>query len=59
MNETFKKFEALINLSSNSEKKEQCINNIINIFEKILDSDASIKSRKKSFEERSEISNET
>ena len=44
MNKTFKKFETLINLSSNQQKKEHCIKNIVDIFEKTLDSDASIKS---------------
>ena len=50
MNKMFKKLEALINLSSYQKQKEQCINNIVNIFEKTLNSDISIKSRKKSFE---------
>ena len=55
-NEMFKKFKVLINLSSNQKKKEQCINNIVDIFERTLNSNASIKSRKKSFEKRLEIS---
>ena len=59
MNETFKKLEALINLSSNQMKKEQCINNIVDTFEKILNSDASIESRKELFEKLSKISEET
>ena len=59
INETFKKLKALINLSSNSVKKGQCINDIVDIFEKTLNSDASIESRKETFEKRSEISNET
>ena len=46
MNETFKKLEALISSSSSQKKKKQCINNIVDIFEKILNSDASIKSQK-------------
>ena len=54
----FKKFKILINFSSNQKKKEQCVNDIVDIFEKTLNSDANIKSRKKSFEKRSEISKE-
>ena len=59
MNETFKKLKALISFSSNQKKKEQCINDIVDIFEKTLNSDASVKSRKESFEELSKISKET
>ena len=54
----FKKLEVLINFSSNQKKKEQCVNDIVNIFERTLNSDANIKSRKKSFEKWSEISKE-
>ena len=39
MNETFKKLETLSNLSSNQRKKRQCINDIVDTFEKTLDSD--------------------
>ena len=58
MNKTFKKLEALINLSSN-QKKKQCINDIIDVFEKTLKSNVNIKSRKASFEKRSKILKET
>ena len=54
----FKKFEILINFSSNQKKKEQCVNDIIDIFERTLNSDANIKSRKELFEKRSKISKE-
>ena len=57
-NEMFKKLEVLINFSSNQKKKEQCVNDIIDIFEKTLNSDANIKSRKELFEKRSKISKE-
>ena len=53
MNEMFNKLETLINLSSNQRKKKRCINDIVNIFEKTLNSDASIKLQKKLFEKRS------
>ena len=59
MNEMFKKFKVLISFSNNQRKKKQCINNIVNIFEKTLNGDASIKSQKESFEKRSKISKET
>ena len=59
MNKMFKKLEALINLSSNQRKEEQCINNIVYIFERILNSDANIKSQKELFKKRSKISKAT
>ena len=59
MNETFKEFETLINFSSNQRKKEQCINDIVKIFEKTLNNNVNIKSRKKSFKRRSKILKET
>ena len=59
MNEMFKKFKALINFSSNQRNKEQYINNIIDIFEKTLNNDVNIKSRKESFEKESKISKKT
>ena len=59
MNEMFKKLEALINFSSNQKKKEQCINDIVDIFEKVLDSDVSIKSRKESFKKLLKILKKT
>ena len=59
LNETFKKLEALINLSSSQKKKEQCINDIVDIFEKTLNSDASIKSQRESFEKLSKTSKGT
>ena len=59
LNETFKKFEALISPSSNQKKEEQYINDIVDIFEKALNSDASIESRKKSSEKLSKISEKT
>ena len=46
MNKIFKKFEALINHSSNNnKKKEQHKNNIVDIFERTLNSDINIMSR--------------
>ena len=54
----FKKFEILINFSSNQKKKEQCVNNIVDIFERTLNNSASIKSQRKSFEKWSKISKE-
>ena len=59
LNETFKKLETLINSLSNRRKKEQCINDIVDIFEKTLNSDASIESRRESSEKLSKISKET
>ena len=59
MNEAFKELEALINFSSNQEKKEQYAKRIVDIFEKILDNDVSIKSRIKSIEEQSKLLNTT
>ena len=59
MNETFKELEALISLSSNQEKKRQYAERIVDIFEKILNSDANIKSRIKSIEEQSKLLNTT
>ena len=59
MNKMFKKFEALINFSNNQRKKEQCINNIVNIFERTLNNNITIKSRKELFEKRSKISKAT
>ena len=59
LNETFKKLEALISSSNNQKKKRQCINDIVDIFEKTLSSNASIKSRKESSEKLSKISEET
>ena len=43
MNEMFKKLEISINLSNNERKKKQCINDIVDIFEKTSDSDINIK----------------
>ena len=54
----FKKLEILINFSNNQKKKEQCADDIVDIFERTLNNDVSIKSRKESFEKRSEISKE-
>ena len=59
MNETFKELEALINLSNNQEKEKQYAKRIVDTFEKILDSDANIKSRIKSIEEQSKLLNTT
>ena len=42
MNETFKEFEALINFSNDQKKKEQYAKRIVDIFEKILNSNANI-----------------
>ena len=51
MNETFKKFEALINSSNNRKKKKQCTNYLVNIFERTLSNNVSIESHIKSIEE--------
>ena len=59
MNKTFRKLEALVNSSSNQKKKEQCTDNIVNIFEKTLNNDISVKSRKKSSERLLKISKKT
>ena len=59
MNETFKKFETLINLSNNQQKKKHYTNDNVNIFEKTLSNDANIKLQKESFEERPKTSKET
>ena len=59
MNKMFKKFKALINFSSNERKKKQCINDIVDIFEKTSDNDVNIKSRKKSFKKELKISKKT
>ena len=50
----FQKFKTLINLLSSKKKKEQYISNIVDIFEETLNSDANIKSRKKSSEKKIE-----
>ena len=59
MNETFKRFETLINFSNNREKKEQYAERIVDIFERILNSDINIKSCIKSIEEQSKLLNTT
>ena len=41
----FKEFKTLINFLNNQRKKQQCINDIVDIFEKTLNSNVSIKSR--------------
>ena len=59
MNETFKKLKALINLSNDREKKKQYAKRIVDIFEKILNSNASIKLCIRSIEEQSKLLNTT
>ena len=59
LNETIKKLEALISPSSNQKKKEQYINDIVDTFEKTLNSDASIELRRRSSEKLLKISEET
>ena len=59
MNEMFKKFEILINDSSNNKKKEHCANYIVDIFKRILSSDVNIKSRIRSIKKHSKLLNIT
>ena len=58
MNETFKRIKVLINLSNNQKKKEQYINDIVNIFEKTLNNDININSQRELSEKQSKISKE-
>ena len=51
MNEAFKKLEALINFSSDRKKEGQYAKHIVDIFEKILDSDINIQSSERSTQE--------
>ena len=59
LNETFKKLEALVSSSSSQKKEEQYINDIVDIFEKALNNDVSIKLRRESFEKLVKTSEET
>ena len=59
INEMFKEFEIWINDLSNSKKKKQCTNHIVDIFERTLNSDISIKSCIKSIKEHSKLLNTT